>query len=116
LWQGYIDRIDKKTVGAYETYRVVDYKTGSKIWKSTQNDEYGAALSMHGIPIGYTATYNARKMELTETPKRWDSATFLELVSYQRQGIEAGYFPPSVGDHCGWCNVADHCKFRPVKN
>lgn len=110
-WQGYVDQI---RVDQHGNLMVVDLKTWSRKRTTSQLEEYAAACQCAGINARYAAYYSARK-GLVEGKHlaRWDSMVFHRYVELGRQGIDERRFAPSVGDHCSWCDVSEHCSFRP---
>lgn len=107
-WQGYVDQIREDRAG---NLLVLDLKTGQRIYKSTQLEEYGAAGKMLGLRTVYGGYYLARKAEFTHAPLRWSTQQFTTYVQGRHQLAESGIFVPNVGDHCGWCPVRDHCSY-----
>lgn len=107
-WQGYVDQIRQDRAG---NLLVLDLKTGQRIYKSTQLEEYGAAGKMLGLRTVYGGYYLARKAEFTHVPLRWNKAQFTAYVNGRHALAESGLFVPNVGDHCGWCPVRDHCQY-----
>ena len=110
-WQGYVDQI---RVDRHGNLMVVDLKTWSRKRITTQLEEYCAAGQILGLPTVYACYYTARK-GIVESKHigKWSKDTLMQYINAGRTGINAGYFPPSVGDHCSWCDVAEHCMFRP---
>lgn len=110
-WQGYVDQI---RTDRYGNLKVVDLKTWSRKRVTTQLEEYCAAGQILGLATVYAGYYTARKgiVESSHIGK-WGKDVLLQYINAGRTGIEAGYFPPSVGDHCTWCDVSEHCMFRP---
>lgn len=107
-WQGYVDQIRQDRAG---NLLVLDLKTGQRIYKTTQLEEYGAAGKLLGLRTVYGGYYLARKAEFTHTPLRWSAQQFTTYVEGRHQLAESGIFVPNVGDHCGWCPVRDHCSY-----
>lgn len=110
-WHGYIDQI---RVDQFGNLMVVDLKTWSRKRVTSQLEEYAAACQASGINARYAAYYSARKGVVeSKHLARWDPMVFHRYVELGRQGIDAGRFSPAVGDHCTWCDVSEHCTFRP---
>lgn len=110
-WQGYVDQI---RVDSHGNLMVVDLKTWSRKRTTSQLEEYCAAGLMAGLNTVYACYYTARK-GLVESKHlgRWSPAVFTEYVDQGREGIASGLFPANIGDHCTYCDVSEHCRFRP---
>lgn len=108
-FQGYADRID---VDEHGNHRVVDYKTGQRIYPSVQTELYMVALQKLGVRCVFGGYYHARKAELTFRPVKWSVNVFDRYLAMHRTGIDAEFYLPHPGEHCGWCSVSDHCAFR----
>jgi PD-(D/E)XK nuclease superfamily len=107
-WHGYVDQIREDNLG---NLLAVDLKTGKRMYKTTQLEEYGAAGKKLGLRIVYGGYYNARKGEFDHKPLRWTVEQFDEYVAGRHTMATSGLYLPNVGDHCGWCPVRDHCKW-----
>lgn len=112
-WLGIIDRIEVDELG---NYWVVDYKTG-RPRKSTQLQEYMAALLSVGVRAVYASYFYTRTAKLAGPyPRAWTVEVFEEFVSRHQVAIadatQVGSFVPAPGDNCRWCDQADHCQFR----
>ncbi len=107
-WHGYVDqfRIDR-----YGNVMALDVKTGQRIYKTVQLEEYGAVARMLGVRCVYGGYWDARKGEFTHRPLSWDTDTFVQYVEGRRTAFELGIYLPNVGDHCSWCSYRDACKF-----
>lgn len=108
-FQGFADRID---VDQHGNHRVVDYKTGQRIYPSVQTELYMIALQKAGVRCVYGGYYHARKAELTFRPVKWTVSVFDTYLGLHRSGIDAGFYMPHPGEHCGWCSVSDHCAYK----
>lgn len=108
-FQGYVDRID---VDKYGNHRAVDYKTGQRIYPSVQTELYMVALQKLGVRCVYGGYYLARKAELTYRPVKWSVDVFDTYLGLHRTGIDAEFYMPHPGEHCGWCSVSDHCAYK----
>lgn len=113
LWlHGYADRLDVDRLG---NMRVVDYKTGKRLWTSAQRQIYMVLGQMLGLRTVYAAFYDARKGELHQVPCKWTPDV---LIDYVRRAEQAWLVPPeqwrpNVGQACDWCPVRAYCKFAP---
>jgi hypothetical protein len=108
LFVGIIDRLE---VDAFGNFRAVDYKTG-RARKTVQLQQYMSALKMHGIRCNHAAYFYTRKQELSDTfLSKWSEDTFLEFLNRNQTAIADERYVPVPGDHCGWCDVRDHCAF-----
>jgi hypothetical protein len=107
-WQGYVDQIRRDRTG---NYIAIDLKTGQRIYKTTQLEEYGGGGRLNGIRISYGGYYLSRKAEFTWQPLRWSNELFVQYVTDRHTLSSSGIFTPNVGDHCGWCPVRDHCQY-----
>jgi hypothetical protein len=108
LFVGIIDRLE---VDQFGNFRVVDYKTG-RARKSAQLQQYMSALKLWGVRANYAAYFYTRKTELSEVHlSRWDEDTFMEFQNRYQVAIADERWLPVPGDHCGWCDVRDHCAF-----
>lgn len=105
-WQGYVDQIRRDRTG---NYIAVDLKTGQRIYKTTQLEEYGGGGRLNGIRISYGGHYLSRKAEFTWQPLRWSNELFVQYVEDRHTLSSSGIFTPNVGDHCSWCPVRAHC-------
>lgn len=110
-FKGFIDRVfyDKATEGLW----VVDLKTGTrKPETDLQLGIYGAALTHHfDVHPMFGAAFMNRRGILADpfmlgryTPE-YVGHNFARLYS----AIQAGYFNPVTGRHCGMCDVASSC-------
>lgn len=93
--------------------RIVDYKTGRRMWTSAQRQIYMVLGQMLGLPTWYAAYYDARKAELLQTPCKWSRETLTDYVQRAQAQWVSGTRLPSVGQHCDWCQVRAHCAFAP---
>lgn len=107
-WHGYVDQIREDKLG---NLLAVDLKTGKRMYKTTQLEEYGAAGKKLGLRIVYGGYYNARKGEFSHKPLRWTTEQFDQYVEDRHILATSGLYLPNVGDHCGWCPVRDHCSW-----
>src|SRR3954469_7408527 len=107
-WQGYVDQIRRDRTG---NYIAVDLKTGQRIYKTTQLEEYGGGGRLNGIRISYGGDYLFRKAGFTWQPLRWSNELFVQYVTDRHTLSSSGIFTPNVGDHCGWCPVREHCSY-----
>jgi hypothetical protein len=108
-FQGFVDRIDQDKHG---NKRAVDYKSGQRIYPSVQTELYMIALQKLGVRCVYGGYYLARKAELTYRPVKWSVSTFDTYLGLHRTGIDAEFYMPHPGEHCGWCSVSDHCAYK----
>jgi hypothetical protein len=106
-WHGYVDQIREDKHG---NLLAVDVKTGKRMYRTTQLEEYGAAGKKLGLRIVYGGYYDARKGEFERKPLRWTVDMFDRYVA-GRHWLQdnAPEDVPNVGDHCSWCPVRDHC-------
>lgn len=110
-FKGYIDRIFYDP--QFDALRLVDLKTGSrKPETGLQLGVYGAAVQhRYGVAVPTGAAFMNRKGALAEA---WTLAKYTpEYVGRHFKqlfdAIQAGYFVPKVGRHCGLCDVASAC-------
>ena len=108
--KGFVDLVAEQPDG---TLVMVDFKTGSRAVSTFQQmGLYVCAMQRLGLPrptlAGYfmnrKGTFGSFASLAQYTPEYFD-----DLFDSLGQGIEAGVFLPSLGDHCRICDVADAC-------
>ena len=92
---------------------VVDYKTGARSpYGMLQAGLYASAIErVYGVRPKWGAFYMTRKAALSDLVdlSPWSMEFFDYEFGALNAFIDTGYFPPNVGDHCGWCSFADYC-------
>lgn len=92
---------------------VVDYKTGSRTPAGVlQLALYASAIErIYGKRPKWGAFFMTRKAELSELTDlaTWGMDYFDYVYTDMNERIDRGMFPPSIGDHCNWCSVAEYC-------
>ena len=109
--KGFIDRIfQMRDTG---DLIIVDLKSGATKPKSPQQlGQYASDIrKKYGVEVWGGAYYDARSGITSEV---YDLSRYTEeFFAYQYESVkrarEAGIFLPVVADHCGWCQVKDHC-------
>lgn len=93
---------------------VVDYKTGTRNPSTgpIQLGLYASAIEkVYGIRPKWGAIYMSRTGTLGSlidlTP--WSIAFYDYEFSAMQAFMDTGYYPPSVGDHCGYCSFSEYC-------
>lgn len=108
VFLGIIDRLE---IDRFGNFRATDYKTG-RARKTVQLQQYMSALKLWGVRCNYAAYFYTRKQELSEVKlSAWSEDTFMEFQARYQVAIEDKRYIPVPGDHCGWCDVRDHCQF-----
>jgi putative RecB family exonuclease len=110
-FKGFIDRVfyDRQ----FDRLHLVDLKTGTrKPEKALQLGIYGAAVQhRYGIPVPTGSAFMNRKGSLAEP---WDLTKYTPTYVGRHfkqlfDAIQAGYFVPNTGRHCGMCDVSASC-------
>lgn len=92
---------------------IVDYKTGSRTPAGAiQLGLYASAVEQaYGIRPKWGAYFMSRKGTLDDLIdlSPWSVDFFAYEFDAMQAFMDTGYFPPSVGDHCGYCSFRDYC-------
>jgi hypothetical protein len=92
---------------------VTDFKTGKRTpFGCEQLALYASAVEkMYGLRPKYGAFFMTRMGNLGDLVPLdgWG----IDYFEYQFRGVNeylsTGYYPPNVGEHCGWCSLSDFC-------
>lgn len=93
---------------------VVDYKTGSRSPSTgpIQMGLYASAIEkFYGVRPRWGAIYMSRKGALDDLMdlSPWGIDFFEYQFGAMQAYIDTGFFPPNVGDHCGYCSFTEYC-------
>lgn len=92
---------------------VCDYKTGQRVpYGHEQLSLYASAIErIYGVRPKWGAFYMSRKAELSDLVdlSPWGMDYFDFMFHSMNEQMRLGLYPPTVGDHCGYCSFTAYC-------
>lgn len=105
--------LDRVGVDSQGRTIVRDYKTGTRVPKTTQLYLYMLGLLKKGVVATHGDYYMSRKGETTEPVDltSWYESKMGRIYRPIAERIAAGQFVPHPGEACSGCDVFTHCQF-----